>query len=123
MEGMAVSLNEKGVDVTMRESRVGPRRRLRFAATVAGIGEDGKVFEEKAVVRDITLYGAYLSLTNRPPLQSELRLVIEANAADNHPSLLSLRGTVVYSEAAPEKYKTGIGVLFVEDDERGRTRD
>ena len=71
----------------MRESRVGPRRRLRFAATVAGIGEDGKVFEEKAVVRDITLYGAYLSLSNRPPLQSELHLVIEANAADNHPSL------------------------------------
>ena len=32
-------------------------------------------------------------------------------------------GTVVYSEAAPEKYKTGIGVLFVEDEERGRTRD
>jgi phosphoribosyl 1,2-cyclic phosphodiesterase len=123
MEGMAVSLNEKGVDVTMRESRVGPRRRLRFSATVAGIGDDGKAFEEKAVVRDITLYGAYLSLTNRPALQSELRLVIEANAADNHPSLLSLRGTVVYSEAAPEKYKTGIGVLFVEDEERGRTRD
>src|SRR5271156_6082013 len=123
MEGMAIQLNEKGVDVTMRESRVGPRRRLRFAATVAGIGEDGKPFEEKAVVRDITLYGAYLSLSNRPALQSELNLVIEANAADNHPSLLSLRGTVVYSEAAPEKYKTGIGVLFVEDEERGRTRD
>ena len=72
---------------------------------------------------DDVLVGAYLSLSNRPALQSELNLVIEANAADNHPSLLSLRGTVVYSEAAPEKYKTGIGVLFVEDEERGRTRD
>src|ERR1700733_1100355 len=120
MEGMTISLNEKGVDVALRDSRVGQRRRLRFSATISGIGEDGKSFEEKATVRDMSLHGAYLALTNRPALQSDVRVIIEASAADNHPSLLSLRGTVVYTEPATEKYKTGVGVLFVEDEDRTR---
>jgi len=123
MEGMTISLTAKGVDVALRDSRVGQRRRLRFAATISGVTEDGKSFEEKATVRDMSLHGAYLALSNRPALQSDVRVVIEASAADNHPSLLSLRGTVVYTEPASDKYKTGVGVVFVEDEDRGRTRD
>jgi phosphoribosyl 1,2-cyclic phosphodiesterase len=123
MEGMSLSLTAKGVDVTVKESRLGQRRRLRFAATVSGITDDGSSFEEKATVRDISLHGAYLALENRPALQSDVRVQIEATAADNHPSLLSLRGTVVYTEQASEKYKTGVGVVFVEDEERSRPRD
>jgi len=122
MEGMTVSLSDKGVDVSMRESRVGPRRRLRFAATVTGVNEEGGRFEEKAAVRDLSLQGAYLSLDHRPALQSELRVVIEASAVDNHPSLLSLLGTVVHTEPSSEKNKTGVGVVFVEEDDRTRTR-
>jgi phosphoribosyl 1,2-cyclic phosphodiesterase len=120
MEGMTISLSEKGVDVALKDSRVGQRRRLRFSATISGIGEDGKSFEEKATVRDMSLHGAYLALTNRPALQSDVRVIIEASTADSHPSLLSLRGTVVYTEPATEKYKTGVGVLFVEDEDRTR---
>ncbi|MGB0036243.1 MAG: MBL fold metallo-hydrolase, partial [Candidatus Acidiferrales bacterium] len=61
-EGMVISLSERGVDVAMREARVGQRRRLRFAATVSGQTADGAIFEEKATVRDISLQGAYLCL-------------------------------------------------------------
>jgi len=78
MEGMSVTLSERGVDVALPESRLGQRRRIRFAATVSGQTVDGAAFEEKATLRDISLQGAYLSLSNRPRLQSELRLVIEA---------------------------------------------
>jgi phosphoribosyl 1,2-cyclic phosphodiesterase len=123
MEGMTISLTAKGVNVTLRDSRVGQRRRLRFEATVTGVTEDGNSFEEKAVLRDMSLHGAYLALERRPALQSDIRVVIEASAADNHPSLLSLRGTVVYTEPATEKFKTGVGVVFVEDEDRNRARD
>ncbi|MFZ0635325.1 MAG: MBL fold metallo-hydrolase [Candidatus Acidiferrales bacterium] len=123
MEGMSVTLSEKGVGVVLRESRVGQRRRMRFAATVTGVGDDGARFEEKATVRDMSLQGAYLSLAHRPALQSEVKVLIEASAADNPPSLLSLRGTVVYTEPSSEKLKTGVGVVFVEDEDRVGTRD
>ena len=46
-EGMSITLSERGVDVALRESRLGQRRRLRFTATVSGQSEDGTSFEEK----------------------------------------------------------------------------
>jgi phosphoribosyl 1,2-cyclic phosphodiesterase len=122
-EGMAVSLSERGVDVKLRESRVGLRRRLRFSATVSGQSEDGSKFEEKAVVRDLTMLGAYLSLNNRPRLQSELRVVIEAVGEGSRASTLSFRGTVVHCDVGREKTQNGIGVLFVEETEPGLPRD
>src|SRR6202167_3130977 len=51
-EGMTITMDDHGVDVAMRESRIGQRRRLRYTATVSGQTEDGKSFEEKATVRD-----------------------------------------------------------------------
>jgi phosphoribosyl 1,2-cyclic phosphodiesterase len=114
-EGMSVTLNDRGVDVALRESRIGQRRRLRFVATVSGQNEDGGNFEEKATVRDISLQGAYLSLKNRPRLQSELRVVIEAAGDENRSSLLSLRGTVIHCDASREKHHHGVGVFFIED--------
>lgn len=54
-EGMSISLSERGVAVEMKETRLGIRRRLRFAAVVSGQTEDGRPFEEKATVRDISL--------------------------------------------------------------------
>jgi phosphoribosyl 1,2-cyclic phosphodiesterase len=114
-EGMTISLSERGVGVALRESRLGQRRRLRFAATVSGQSEDGTVFEEKAIVRDLSLQGAYLCLNNRPRLQSELRVVIEAAGDEDRSSLLSLRGTVVHFDPGREKNQNGVGVVFVED--------
>jgi hypothetical protein len=103
------------VDVRLPESRLGPRRRLRFAATVSGQRDDGSTFEEKATVRDLSLQGAYLCLNSRPRLQSELRVVIETAREQNRSSVLSLRAAVVYCETGREKSGNGVGVVFVED--------
>jgi phosphoribosyl 1,2-cyclic phosphodiesterase len=122
-EGMMITLSERGVNVTLPKSRVGQRRRLRFTATVSGQSEDGTAFEEKATVRDLSLQGAYLCLNNRPRLQSELRVVIEASGDQNRSSLLSLRGTVVHFEPGREKNQNGVGVVFIEEADSGRPRD
>jgi phosphoribosyl 1,2-cyclic phosphodiesterase len=123
MEGMSVTLSGRGVDVGLPESRLGQRRRLRFAATVSGQAEDGTMFEEKATLRDISLQGAYLCLNNRPRMQSELRVVIEASGDPNRASVLSLRATVVHCEPGREKDQNGVGVFFIEDADSEPPRD
>ncbi|MFZ0409961.1 MAG: MBL fold metallo-hydrolase [Candidatus Acidiferrales bacterium] len=122
-EGMSITLSDRGVGVAMREARTGQRRRLRFTATVTGQSEDGSPFEEKATVRDLSFQGAYLVLTSRPRLQSELRVVIEAAADPGRSSLLSLRGTVVHFEPGREHEQNGVGVVFIEDPDSAHTRD
>ncbi len=122
-EGMSITLSERGVKVAIRETRMGLRRRLRFAATISGQTEDGKPFEEKATVRDLSLQGAYLALSSRPRLQSEVRVVIEASGDPTRSSMLSLRGTVVHFELGREKNQNGVGVVFIEDPDPGRPRD
>jgi phosphoribosyl 1,2-cyclic phosphodiesterase len=122
-EGMAISLSDRGVDVALKESRVGQRRRLRFAATVSGRGEDGTTFEEKATLRDISLQGAYLTLNSRPKLQSEVRVVIEAAGDEDRSSALSLRGTVVHCDPGREKNQNGVGIFFIEETELVPPRD
>lgn len=122
-EGMSINLSERGIEIKLRESRVGLRRRLRFTATVNGLNEDGKKFEERAVVRDLSLLGAYLALNNRPRLQSELRVVIEAAGEGNRGSTLAFRGTVVHCDVGREKTQNGVGVLFVEETDGGLPRD
>jgi phosphoribosyl 1,2-cyclic phosphodiesterase len=114
-EGMSITLSERGVNVALRESRHGQRRRLRFMATVSGRSEDGVAFKEKATVRDLSLQGAYLCLNNRPRLQSELHVVIEAADDQKRSSALSLRATVVHCEPGREKTQHGVGVVFIED--------
>ncbi|MGB0033896.1 MAG: PilZ domain-containing protein, partial [Candidatus Acidiferrales bacterium] len=113
----------RGVDVAMREARVGQRRRLRFAATVSGQTADGAIFEEKATVRDISLQGAYLCLSNMPRLQSELQVVIEAAGDPAHSSVLSMRATVVHCDPGREKHLNGVGVVFIEEPETVAPRD
>jgi phosphoribosyl 1,2-cyclic phosphodiesterase len=122
-EGMSINLSERGVAVDMKETRLGIRRRLRFTATVSGQTEDGRPFEEKATVRDISLQGAYLALHSRPRLQSEVRVVIEASSDPTISSVMTLRGTVVHFELGREKNQNGVGVVFVEDPDPGRPRD
>jgi len=114
-EGMTITLSERGVDVVLRGSRVGQRRRLRFAATVSGHAEDGSLFQEKAIVRDLSLQGAYLCLKSRPRLQSEMRVVIEAAGDKDRASMLSLRGTVIHCDPGREKNDNGVGVVFIEE--------
>ena len=111
-EGMCLTLSDRGVDVALRESRLAPRRRLRFNAVVSGQAEDGRVFEEKATVRDLSLQGAYLVLSNRPRLQSELRVVIEAAGEQSRAGLVSLRASVIHCKPGRENAQNGVGILF-----------
>ena len=115
VEGMAITLSDRGVDVALRGSRIGQRRRLRFSATVSGQSEEGEAFQERATVRDLSLQGAYLCLKNRPRLQSEVRVVIEASGDKDRSSMLSLRGTVVHCDPGREKSQNGVGVVFIEE--------
>lgn len=121
-EGMSMTLSDRGVNVALRSARTSQRRRLRFTAKVSGKSEDGVAFEEKATVRDISLHGAYLTLKNRPRLQSELKVVIDA-AGESRASVLSLRGTVVHCEPGREKDQNGVGVFFIEDSGSAYPRD
>jgi phosphoribosyl 1,2-cyclic phosphodiesterase len=118
-EGMTITLSERGVDVALRGSRIGQRRRLRFAAVVSGQSEDGQPFQEKATVRDLSLQGAYLCLRSRPRLQSELRVVIEASGDKESSSTLSLRGTVIHCDPGREQNQNGVGVVFIEEPDSG----
>jgi phosphoribosyl 1,2-cyclic phosphodiesterase len=111
-EGMSLTLSERGIDITLRESRLAPRRRLRYTATVNGHNEDGAPFEEKVVIRDLSLQGAYLALAHLPKLQSELRVSIEA-ADESRSSILSLRGTVVHCKPGRENGQNGVGIMFI----------
>lgn len=122
-EGMTITLSERGIDVALRGSRIGQRRRLRFMAMVSGQLEDGQVFQEKATVRDLSLQGAYLCLKNRPKLQSEMRVVIEASGDKDRASMLSLRGTVIHCDPGREQTQNGVGVVFVEEPESGPPTD
>lgn len=114
-EGMCLTLSARGADVALRESRLAPRRRLRFNALVKGESEDGQAFEEKASVQDLSLQGAYLVLGHRPRLQSELRVVMEATGEQNRAAQLNLRGTVIHCKPGRENTQNGVGVLFIAD--------
>jgi len=122
-EGMKITLSERGVDVILGESRAGQRRRIRFAATVTGQGEDGKTFQAKGTIRDLSLQGAYLLLPSRPRLQSEVRVVIEASNDPSRSSQLTLHGTVVHFEAGSEKEQNGVGVVFKQEPDSAARRD
>lgn len=123
MEGMVVTLSDRGIGMSLPKSRLGQRRRLRCEALVKGISEDGRAFEERATVRDLSLQGAYLCLKSRPRLQSELSVAIDATADGDHSSLLSLRAAVVHCEPGREQSQNGVGIVFIEDAEPEMPRD
>jgi len=105
------------------EARLGQRRRLCFTALVSGYTEDGAAFEEKATVRDVSVHGAYLCLSNRPRLQSELRVVIHGTDDPTGAGAISLRATVRHCEARRNKGQNGVGVFFIDDVEPEPPRD
>jgi PilZ domain len=90
---------------------------------VSGQTEDGKNFEEKALVRDISIQGAYLCLGNRPRLQSELRVVIETSGDAARSAPISLRANVVHFDESRDGSDAGVGVVFVEEPDARRNRD
>ncbi|HUC42253.1 MAG TPA: MBL fold metallo-hydrolase [Candidatus Micrarchaeaceae archaeon] len=122
-EGMKITMSQRGVDVLLAETRVGQRRRIRFAATVTGQTDDGKSFQTKATVRDLSLQGAYILLGVRPRLQSDVRVDIEASPDPARSSLMTLHGTIVHFDAGREKEQNGVGVVFKQEPDSGALRD
>jgi phosphoribosyl 1,2-cyclic phosphodiesterase len=112
-EGLSVALGQSGVDMGLKETRMAPRHRLNLTAVVRGRGEDGREFEEQAVVRDLSIQGAHLMLKNRPKLQSELRVAIEPNAEHIQASATPLRATVVHCNVMRENPENGVGITFI----------
>lgn len=121
-EGMSMTLNGREVGVTLPKSRLGQRRRLQFAATVKGETADGRTFEERAAIRELSLQGAYLCLKSQPRLQSELRMVIDASG-EQESGPVCLRAAVVHCEPSRTESQTGVGVVFIEDAEPEMPRD
>jgi len=117
IEGMCISLDEQGMKVSLPEARLGHRREIRLDATVSGESENGTPFEGRATVRDVSVLGAYLFLSRRPRLQSEVRVVIEAGNNSDPSHRLSLRAMVVRCEPGSQANEYGVGVVFLEEPE------
>jgi phosphoribosyl 1,2-cyclic phosphodiesterase len=114
-EGMVITLGSTGdrVQAHMPGTRTALRREAQFRATVSGITEGGKPFEEETVVRDLSLQGALISLEHAPRLQSELQVTMEAPSTDGLQSM-KLRGYVVRIDAGAEKGMSAVGVVFTD---------
>lgn len=114
-EGMVICLGgEKGADIHIPGSRSSLRREAQFRATVSGTREDGCSFEEETVVRDVSLQGALIPLTNSPRLQSELRVEIETPGTSGEKQKMKLRGYVVRVETDRDKGSSAVGVVFAD---------
>ena len=116
-EGMVMTLGEGKMNVLMRPTRTGQRRGVFFRATVSGYSEDGRAFEEKIVVHDVSLQGALLQLKNNPRLQSELNIKMEMPVDEQHPNgRVNLKGYVVRREPGADK-SNFVGVVFTEEND------
>jgi phosphoribosyl 1,2-cyclic phosphodiesterase len=119
-EGMVMSVASTGVGVALPTARAGQRRRTHFNAVVSGFGEDGGPFEEKTVISDLSLQGAFLHLTHVPRLQSELTVEMEASLGHKKgEGVVHLRGHVVRRDPSGPDGKTGVGLVFTEDIDLG----
>ncbi len=113
-EGMVLTLNQGAVDVALRNSRTGLRRDARFVAVVCGLTRDGKPFEEKTVLHDLSVNGASLTLSHAAQLQSEVTLEIEADASSG-PQRMRFRGHIVHRDPPSDSGRAEVGIIFTDD--------
>jgi len=114
-EGMVITLGgAESANIHITGSRSSLRREAQFRATVSGTREDGRSFEEETVVRDVSLQGALIPLSNCPRLQSELLVDIETPGADGERQKMQLRGYVVRVDPDREKGSAAVGVVFTD---------
>ncbi|MBI3405221.1 MAG: MBL fold metallo-hydrolase [Acidobacteria bacterium] len=115
-EGLVMTLQDGKVNMDIRHARHIRRRDARFQATVSGHTEEGAPFDERTLIRDITLQGAYLYLKHCPQLQSEMKVTMDAPAESGRTGgQIYLRGFVVRREPGPEKDLFGVGLVFTEE--------
>jgi phosphoribosyl 1,2-cyclic phosphodiesterase len=114
-EGMAMTLEQRKLDVAIPNMRTGTRQEAHFRASVTGVTDSGQSFEEPAIIRDLNFQGALILLDHCPKLQSELRVMLETTGT-GEPSdgPLNLRGYVVRIEHAVEKGRTAVGIVFTD---------
>ncbi|HZS70520.1 MAG TPA: MBL fold metallo-hydrolase [Candidatus Acidoferrum sp.] len=114
-EGMVITLGAPGdhVQAHIPGTRTALRREAQFRARVKGLTEGGKQFEEEAVVCDVSLQGAMITLAHTPRLQSELQVLMEAPGA-NGMQTMQLRGYVVRIDGSVEKHHRAVGVVFTD---------
>jgi phosphoribosyl 1,2-cyclic phosphodiesterase len=114
-DGMAMTLGNGQVEVCLGDFLVDARGTVGFPATVTGVGEDGRSFQENAPSAELSLRGAQFLLEHPPRLQSEITLAIDRSAAAPRPGArILLRGFVVRRETRPENGRIAVTVIFTE---------
>lgn len=115
-EGMVMQLRGGELKVILQPMRKGQRREVKFPAIISGYGEDGRAFEEKTFVSELSLQGASMNVKHIPRLQSEVKVVVEVPLDDAHrDARIQLRGHVVRRMPGPDPQTTYIGVFFTEE--------
>ena len=114
-EGMVIALGaaSEPVQAHMPSSRTSLRRDAQFHACVTGVTAEGQKFEEKTMVRDLSLQGAHITLKHSPRMQSEVQVLMQAPSAEGLREML-LHGYVVRIEEGTEKGTTAVGVVFTD---------
>ena len=114
-EGMVVTLGAPGdpVQAHLPGTRTGLRRLVQFQARVCGLTENGMGFVEETTISELSLQGALISLKHPPKLQSELQVTMEAPGPDGQQNI-KLKGYVARVDAAPEKGRVAVGVVFTD---------
>ena len=114
-EGMVIALGaaSEPVQAHMPSSRTSLRRDAQFHACVTGVTAEGQKFEEKTLVRDLSLQGAHITLKHSPRMQSEVQVLMQAPSAEGLREML-LHGYVVRIEEGTEKGTTAVGVVFTD---------
>jgi len=114
-EGMAITLGaaSEPVQAHLPSSRNQLRREAQFRACVTGVTAEGQKFEEETLVRDLSIQEAVIALKHSPRMQSEVKVLLRAPAAEG-PREILLHGYVVRIEEGTEKGTTAVGVVFTD---------
>ena len=114
-EGMVLTMDGEHIDVSLPITRELVRHQTELAARVAGYLPDGRAFDEEALIRDLSIQGAFcIQLNHAPKLHSTLQVTISGLDGNVVRQPLVLRGHVVRLESTPCPNKTGVGILFTE---------
>jgi phosphoribosyl 1,2-cyclic phosphodiesterase len=112
-EGMVLTLDQRQVNIAFRIFRDLVRHGTHCPAVVSGCTPDGQSFAEEAVIRDVSIQGAFVQLQSVPQLQSSIHVAIPS-LGGNGGGPLVLRGRVVRLDPAVSPDKVGVGILFTE---------
>ena len=82
------------------------RLKLRLPVKIEGVDDMGDKFSEEGMIKNISSYGAYISMKNHVSKDAGVSLII-----DPEDSCLNMRARVVRIEKG--RNKTGVGVAFI----------